>query len=110
MKFRADITTCENDRDKVLSVCQCGPDGDIEHQVIIQRGPKEFDVLDDSPGPKISCEELGLDIVPGPERIMFLEGKMTIALSEGENIEVDISQLPEEEQGELRTVAKELFR
>ncbi len=55
MKFRADITDCENGRDKVLSVCQVAPDGDIEHKVIIQRQPKEFDFFDDQPGPKISC-------------------------------------------------------
>lgn len=35
---------------------------------------------------------------------------MTIVLFDGGNIEVDISRLPEEEQEELRTVAKELFR
>ena len=71
MHFNADICTCESGSDKILSVCQCGPDGEIEHEVIIQRGPREFDVLDDTPGPRISCEELGLDLEPGPEEIVF---------------------------------------
>ncbi|MCX6996545.1 MAG: hypothetical protein NTV49_05555 [Kiritimatiellaeota bacterium] len=110
MKFRADITSCENGRDKILSACQCGPDGVIEHEFIIQRGPKEYDVLDDLPGPRISCEELGLDLAPGPVNITFSEGRMTIALFAVENIEVDISRLSKKEQRELHIVAKELFK
>jgi len=110
MRFRADITSCENDRDKILSVCECGTGGEIEHEVIIQRGPKEYDFFDDSPGPKISCNELGLDLVPGPERITFSGNIMTIVLSEPENIEVDLSRLSREEQQELRAVAKALYK
>ena len=44
MRFRADIATLEDKRDKILSVCQLGPDGEIEYEVIIQRGPKEYNV------------------------------------------------------------------
>lgn len=110
MHFIADICTCENTRDKILSVAQCGPDGDIEHEVIIQRGPREFDVLDDAPGPRISCDDLGLDLVPGPEEIVFSGFLMTIILPGDENIEVDISGMDEDEQNELRVVAQELFR
>lgn len=110
MKFRADISTCENERDKILSVCQSDPSGEIEHEVIIQRGPKEYDLFDDTPGPRISCEDLGLDLVPGPDEIRFSEDTMTIVLSDLENIEVDISKLSQDEQKELKTVAKELFK
>jgi hypothetical protein len=109
MHFRADIANCENDRDKVLSVCQCGDDGEIEYEVIIQRGPKEFDVFDDVPGPRITCNELGLDLVPGPERILFSDNLLIIVLSDSTNIEVDISSLTEEEIQDLRTVAKAIF-
>lgn len=110
MKFRADIMTCENDRDKILSVCESGMDGEIKHEVIIQRGPKEYDAYDDSAGPKISCDELDLDLVPGPESITFSGDTMTIILSEPENIEVDISLLSREEKRELRAVAKAIFK
>jgi hypothetical protein len=110
MKFRADITTCENDQDKILSVCQSSVNGEVEHEVIIQRGPKEYDAFDDVPGPKITCDELGLDLVPGPERIIFSGNTMTIVLSEPENIEVDISRLTKGEIRELRAVAKAIFK
>ena len=110
MKFIADICTCENGRDKILTVCQCGPDGDIEHEVIIQRGPKEYDVLDDAPGPRISCERLGLDLTPGPDDIVFSADVMTIILPGDENIEVEISDLDDQEQQDLRIVAQELFK
>ena len=110
MKIRADICELENGRDKILSVCQCGPHGEIEHEVIIQRGPKEYDRFDDHPGARISCEDLHLDIVPGPERIEFSGDSMTIILSGHENIEVDIARLTNEEQEKLRTVAKALFK
>jgi len=110
MKFIADICTCENGHDKILSVCHCGPDGEIVHEVIIQRGPKEFDVLDDTPGPIISCDDLGLDLEPGPEEIMFSGNIMTIVLSGTGNIEVDMSKLNDDEHRELRILAQELFR
>ena len=109
MKFRADITTCENGRDTILSACQSGPDG-IEHEVIIQRGPREFEPFEEDPGPKLSCDELGLELVPGPEAITFSGNIMTIVLPEPENIEVDISKLTRDEQEELKTVAKVLFK
>lgn len=109
MKFIADISTCENTRDKILSVCQCGVDGEIEHELIIQRGPKEFDVLDDTPGPRVSCDDLGLDLAAGPEDIVFSGFTMTVVLSGEENIEVDISGLDDDEQRELKIVAQELF-
>jgi len=109
MRFRADITGCENGRDKILSVCQSGPDG-IEYEVIIQRGPKEFEFFEEHPGPKISCDDLGLDLTPGPDEITFSGDIMTIVLSTQENIEVDVSQLTREEQRELKKVAKELFK
>ena len=110
MKFRADITTCEDERDKILSVCQVGSDGEIEHEVIIQRGPKEFDIIDDDPGPKISCEYLGLDIAPGPKTINFSEDAMTIVLDGPENIQVDLSPLSPEQRSELEVVAKVIFK
>jgi hypothetical protein len=110
MHFIADICTCENTRDKILSVAQCGPNGVIEHEVIIQRAPKEFDLFDDNPGPKISCDDLDIDLLPGPEKIVFSGFLMTIILSGDENIEVDISRLDDDEQKELRVVARELFR
>ena len=50
MHFNADICTCENGSDKILSVCQCGPGGEIEHEVIIQRGPKELEAKGHSLG------------------------------------------------------------
>jgi len=109
MKFRADISVCEDDEDKVLSVSQCDAEGYVQDQIIIQRGPKEFDALDDAPGPRISCEALGLDLAPGPEEITFSGDLMTIVLSDGENIEVDISGLERDEKSELRAVAKKLF-
>jgi hypothetical protein len=34
MKFKADIATCEDGRDKILSVCQSNPDGDVLHDII----------------------------------------------------------------------------
>jgi hypothetical protein len=108
MKLRADIATCENERDTILSVFQSGPDG-IEREVIIQRGPREFEVLEEDPGPKISCEELGLDLVRGPEKITFSGDSMTIVLSDAESIEVDISELTKHEKEELKVVAKILF-
>jgi hypothetical protein len=108
MKFRADISQCENGRDTILSVCQSGPYG-IEHEVIIQRSPREYEVFEDFPGPKISCDELGLDIVQGPESIDFSGGYMTIVLSDHEDIEVNISKLSKKEQVDLRVVAKALF-
>lgn len=109
MRFRADITTCEMGRDKILSVCQCGPDGEIEHELIIQRGPKEYDIVDEAPGPRISCHDLGLDLSPGPDDIRFSGGMMTIIVSGSESIEVDISGLSGDEQRELKTVAKAVF-
>jgi len=109
MKFRADITECENARDTILSVCQSGPEG-IEHEVIIQRGPREYEPFEDYPGPKISCNELGLDLAPALDRITFSDNIMTIVLSQPENIEVDISKLTAEEQKELKTVAAVLFK
>ena len=109
MKIRADIATCENERDTILSMCQLGPEG-IEREVIIQRGPREFEVIEEDPGPKISCEELGLDLVRGPEKITFSGNVMTIVLSDSGNIEVDISNLPRDEQEELKVVGKVLFR
>ena len=110
MKFRADFANCENDKDKILSVCESGSDGEIVHEVIIQRGPKEFDRFDETPGPKISCDELGLDIVPGPDKIEFSGETMTIFLSEPENIEVDISRLSKREKQQLMTVAEAIFK
>ncbi|MBL7134547.1 MAG: hypothetical protein ISS78_10655 [Phycisphaerae bacterium] len=109
MRFRADITTCEQASDTILSVCQCGPDG-IEYEVIIQRAPPEFEQFDPCPGPKLSCDQLGLHLVPGPEGITFSGGAMTIVVSRPENIEVDISRLSLDEQNELKAVAKALFQ
>jgi len=110
MRIRADISTIENDgREQVLSVCQCGPEGMIEHEIIIQRHAREYDIVEESPGPKISCDQLGLDIVPGPENIIFEGGVMNIILSGSEDIEVDISHLPGDEQTELKKVAKAVF-
>lgn len=110
MKFRADITDCENGRDKVLSVCQVAPDGDIEQEVIIQRQPREFDVFDDQPGPKITCKELGLDLELGPKEIRFSGDFMTIVIEGSENIQVDISRLSKKERKELKTVARTIFK
>ncbi len=109
MRFRADIVQCENGRDKVLSVCQAGPD-DIEHEVIIQRGPKEYEHLEEYPGPTISCDDVGLDLVSGPDAITFKGDIMTIVLFGNENVEVDISDLSQEDQRDLQEVARELFK
>jgi hypothetical protein len=79
MKFKADIATCEDGRDKILSVCQSNPDGDVLHEIIIQRSPKEFDVLTGDPGPRISCEDLGLDLEPGPESGLSHQGSLILA-------------------------------
>ena len=70
MHFNADICTCENGSDKILSVCQCGPDGEIEHEVIIQRGPKEFDMLDDA--------------ALRPNQTLRYEGKIDVPVQGGE--------------------------
>ena len=110
MKFKANICTCENSFDKVLSVCQSEPGARILNEVIIQRGPKQFDVFDDVPGPKISFDEYGLDMEPGPENIIFSGDIMTIVLSGHEDIEVDISGLTKEEKKELQVVAIEIFK
>ena len=110
MKLRADICNIETGRDKVLSVCQCTSAGDIVEEVIIQRGPKEFDVFDDHPGPRISCKTLNLDIAPGPETIVFSGDFMTIVLTGPEDIEVDISPLTQKERDGLKRVARLLFK
>lgn len=110
MKFRADITNCEDGRDKILSVCQVDPDGIIEHELIIQRQPKEFDAFDDQPGPKISCKELGLDLEPGPKEIRFSGDFMTIVIEGSKNIQVDLSRLSKKERKELKTVARAIFK
>ena len=109
MRFRADITLCEIGTDRILSVCQSGPDG-IEHEVIIQRGPREFEPFEEHPGPKITCDDLGLSLTPGPDEIRFSGDIMTIVLSTQENIEVDISELPRKEQRDLKKVAKVMFK
>jgi hypothetical protein len=109
MKFRADISQCEDIRDAILSVCQCGTDGGIEHQLTIHRGPKEYAALDDQHGPKVSCKDLGLYLRPGPDEIVFSGNFMTVILSGHEDIVVDISGLDDEEQQQLRTVAQALF-
>jgi len=106
----AHICHCEDTRDTILSVCQCDAYGHIEHEVIIQRSPEEFEILQDQPGPMISCDDLDLDLAPGPEDIVFAGSMMTIVLNGGENIEVDISRLDREEQCRLKTVARKLFR
>lgn len=59
MKFNADIATCSDGRDKILSVHQCSPDGDVFHEIIIQSSPKELDFLTDDPESRIWCEDLG---------------------------------------------------
>lgn len=110
MKFRADFINCENGSDKILSVCESGVNGEIVHEVIIQRGPKKFDRFDDMPGPKISFDELGLDITPGPEKIEFSDDIMTIVLSKLENIEIDISRLSKREKRQLMALAKIIFK
>jgi hypothetical protein len=110
MKFRADFINCENGTDKILSVCESGMNGEIIHEVIIQRGPKAFDRFDDIRGPRITFDELGLDIAPGPEKIEFSDDTMTIILSESEDIEVDISRLSKSEKQELLTVAKAIYK
>ena len=110
MKFKADIATCEDGTDKILSVCQINPDGDVLYEIIIQRGPKEFDFLTDHPGPRISCEDLGLDLEPGPESIGFSGDLMTIIVAGYEEIEVDLSPLDTESRKALREVAETLFK
>ncbi len=105
MKIRADISITEDGEDKVLSVCQCGAAGDIEADVIIQRGPKEYEAFDDQPGPRISCAAAGLDLEPGPELINFEGNTMRIMVAGAEPIEVDIGGLPEDEQLELKRMA-----
>ena len=109
MQFKADIATCEDGRDKILSVCQSNPDGDVLHEIIIQRGPKEFDFLTDDPGPRISCADLDLDLEPGPESIRFSGDLMTISVAGHEQIEVDLSPLGTEDRKALQKVAKRLF-
>jgi hypothetical protein len=109
MKFKADIATCENGRDKILSVCQSNPDGEIRHEIIIQRGPKEFDSFAEHPGPQISCADFGLELEPGPESIRFSGELMTIAVAGYEEIQVDLSALDAETRKALRDVAKTLF-
>lgn len=86
-----------------------GPSGEIVHEVIIQRGPKEYDFIDEHPGPRISCVDLGLDIDPGPEEITFSGDGMIIVIAGRESIEVDISPLSTKERKELVKVAKLLF-
>jgi hypothetical protein len=110
MRFRADIATLENKRDKVLSVCQLGPEGEIEYEVIIQRGPKEYDILDDAPGPKISFDPLGLYLAPGPAAIRFSGNIMSIVVTGQEDIEVDLSPLSDNERALLMKVAGNLFK
>jgi len=110
MRFRADIATLEDKRDKILSVCQLGPDGEIEYEVIIQRGPKEYDILDDAPGPKISFAPLGLYLEPGPAAIRFSGNIMSIVVTGHEDIEVDLSPLADGERAFLMKVAGNLFK
>lgn len=110
MRFRADIATLEDKRDKVLSVCQLGPEGEIEYEVAIQRGPKEFDILDDAPGPKISFDALGLDLAPGPAAIRFSGNIMSIVVTGHGDIEVDLSPLADDERALLMKVAGKLFK
>ncbi len=109
MRFKADIATCENGRDKILSVCQSNPDGYIQHEIIIQRGPKEFDFLIEHPGPQISCADLGLELEPGPESIRFSGDLMIITVAGHEEIQVDLSALDAETRQALQKVAKTLF-
>lgn len=109
MKFKADFATCEDGIDKILSVCQSNPDGDLLHEIIIQRAPKEFDFLTDDPGPRISCADLGLDLEPGPESIGFMGDLITIVVAGHEEIEVDLSPLDTEDRRALRKVAERLF-
>lgn len=109
MEFRADIATLENKRDKILSVCQLGPDGKIEYEVIIQRGPKKFDVFDDAPGPKISFKPFGLHLTPGPAAIRFVGDIMSIVVTGHEDIQVDLSPLADRERSLLMKVAGKLF-
>ena len=110
MRIIANSSVCENGRDKILSVCQEGPDGTIEHDIIIQRGPKEYDFIDDAPGPRISFDTFGLDLTPGPDAIVFSGHIMTLLMSGYENIEVDLSGLDEHEIRELKAVATALFK
>jgi hypothetical protein len=110
MRFRADIATLEDKRDKILSVCQLGPEGEIEYEVIVQRGPKEYDILDDAPGPKISFADLGLDLAPGPAAIRFSGNIMSIVVTGHEDIEVDLSPLADDERALLMKVAGKLFK
>jgi hypothetical protein len=110
MKFRADIATLEDKRDKILSVCQCGPEGEIEYEVIIQRAPKKFEIFEDIPGPKISFTPLGLKLAPGPAAIRFSGNIMTIVTTGHEDIEVDLSPLADGERALLLKVAEKLFK
>ena len=88
---------------------QSNPDGDVLHEITIQRGPKEFDFLTEHPGPRISCAELGLDLEPGPESIGFSGDLMTVIVTGYEGIEVDLSPLDTEDRKALQEVAKLLF-
>ncbi len=108
MKFAADTTTCESGMDTVLWLCQSGSNR-IEHEVIIHRGPREFERFRQHAGPTLSCEELGLNLVPGPENIVFAGEVMNIVMSGPDDIEVDISRLTREEQKDLKVAARELF-
>ena len=110
MKFRADIATLEDARDKILSVCQCGPEEEIEYELIIQRGPKEYDILDDAPGPKISFAPLGLDLAPGLAAIRFSGDTMSIVVTSCEDIEVDLSPLADDERAFLVKVARKILK
>lgn len=109
MKFKADIATCEDGRDKILSVCQSNHCGDVLHEIIIQRAPKELDFLVEDPGPKITCEELGLELEPGPKSIRFAGDVMRILVTGHEEIQVDLSGLNAGTKKALRKVAKKLF-
>jgi hypothetical protein len=108
--FTAHISTCENGRDKVLPVCQCGAEAEIEHELIISRGPKESDMFEETRGPRITYEQVGLAMSPGPKEILFSGDTMTVVVSSKESIEVDISELEDEEKQDLKAVAKALFR
>jgi hypothetical protein len=99
----------ENGKD-ILSVCQSNPGGDVRHDIIIQRGPKEFDFLIEHPGPRISYEDLGLDLVPGPESIRFSSDLMVITVAGHKDIQVDLSALDHNSRKQLRKAAKKLFR
>ena len=110
MRFKANIATCEDGRDKILSVCQSMPDGEIRHQIIIQRGPKEYDFLMDHIGPEITCADLGLDLDPGPQSIDLAGDLMIIHVAGHPEIQVDLSALDGRTRKALRKVVKALFR